>query len=219
VSVEGGRESKTTLDMRGTSVDFELSSEGKPMEVVVDPENRYLRISGRIAADPSGDLRPPRIDKALPRFLSTDEVDALLQAPDTKTPRGLRDRAMLEVLYATGLRVTELVKLRLTEIQREGGYLQFVGKGNKERIVPLGETARDWIDRYMRDARPVPDESRAPAADKVTVPRRRMGENGNVVRILLYTGIVSAILGMYRGRMSAGGTPETAIFADEKLAD
>jgi integrase/recombinase XerD len=115
---------------------------------------RYLRVSGRIAADPAGDLKPPRADKALPRFLSTDEVDALLQAPDTTTPRGLRDRAMLEVLYATGLRVTELVKLRLTEIQREGGYLQFVGKGSKERIVPLGETARDWIDRYMRDARP-----------------------------------------------------------------
>jgi integrase/recombinase XerD len=115
---------------------------------------RYLRVGGRIAADPSDDLKPPRADKSLPRFLSTEEVDALLRAPDVATPRGLRDRALLEVLYATGLRVSELVKLRLTEIQREGGYLQFSGKGNKERIVPVGETARDWVDRYLREARP-----------------------------------------------------------------
>jgi len=115
---------------------------------------RYLRVAGRITADPSDDLKPPRADKALPRFLSPDDVEALLRAPDVKTPRGLRDRALLEVLYATGLRVSELVKLRLTEIQREGGYLQFTGKGNKERIVPVGETARDWVDRYLREARP-----------------------------------------------------------------
>jgi len=115
---------------------------------------RYLRVGGRLATDPSDDLKPPRADKSLPRFLSAEEVDALLRAPDVATPRGLRDRALLEVLYATGLRVSELVKLRLTEIQREGGYLQFTGKGNKERIVPVGETARDWVDRYLRDARP-----------------------------------------------------------------
>jgi integrase/recombinase XerD len=116
---------------------------------------RYLRVGGRIAVDPSDDLKPPRADQALPRFLSPDEVEALLRTPDVKTARGLRDRALLEVLYATGLRVSELVKLRLTEIQREGGYLQFTGKGNKERIVPVGETARDWVDRYLREARPV----------------------------------------------------------------
>ena len=115
---------------------------------------RYLRVAGRITADPSDDLKQPRADSSLPRFLSPEEVDALLRAPDVSTPRGLRDRALLEVLYATGLRVSELVKLRLTEIQREGGYLQFTGKGNKERIVPVGETARDWVDRYLRDARP-----------------------------------------------------------------
>lgn len=116
---------------------------------------RYLRVGSRIAADPSDDLKPPRADAALPRFLSADEVDALLRAPDVSTPRGLRDRAMLEVLYATGLRVSELVKLRLTDMQRQGGYLQFSGKGSKERIVPIGETARDWVDRYLRDARPI----------------------------------------------------------------
>ena len=115
---------------------------------------RYLQISGRVAVNPASDLKPPRTDKALPRFLSPDEVEALLAAPDVQTPRGLRDRALLEVLYATGLRVSELVKLKVTEVRRDEGYLQFSGKGSKERIVPLGETASDWIDRYVRDARP-----------------------------------------------------------------
>ena len=114
---------------------------------------RYLSISGRIAQNPASDLTPPRDAKSLPRFLAPDEVEALLAAPDVSTPRGLRDRAMLEVLYATGLRVTELVKLKISEVRRDEGYLQFTGKGSKERIVPLGDTARDWIDRYLRDAR------------------------------------------------------------------
>ena len=114
---------------------------------------RFLCLSGRMGANPAVDLKPPRAPKALPRFLSADEVEALLAAPDVSTPRGLRDRALLEVLYATGLRVTELVKLKVTEVRREEGYLQILGKGGKERIVPLGETARDWIDRYVRDAR------------------------------------------------------------------
>jgi integrase/recombinase XerD len=115
---------------------------------------RYLSISGRIAANPASDLKPPRDTRALPHFLAPDQVEALLAAPDVSTPRGLRDRAMLEVLYATGLRVTELVKLKLTEVRKDEGYLQFTGKGSKERIVPLGDTARDWMDRYVRDARP-----------------------------------------------------------------
>ena len=115
---------------------------------------RYLSISGRIAANPASDLRPPRDTKSLPRFLAADEVEALLAAPEVSTPRGLRDRAMLEVLYATGLRVSELVKLKSTEVRRDEGYLQFRGKGSKERIVPLGDTAREWLDRYVRDARP-----------------------------------------------------------------
>jgi integrase/recombinase XerD len=82
-------------------------------------------------------------------------VDALLAAPDVQTTRGARDRAMLEVLYATGLRVSELVRLALREIKSDEGYLQFVGKGGKERIVPLGETADGWVRRYLAQARPV----------------------------------------------------------------
>jgi integrase/recombinase XerD len=115
---------------------------------------RYLAVSGRIAASPAADLTPPRRAQALPRYLTAEEVDALLAAPATDTPRGLRDRALLEVLYATGLRVSELVRLKIGEVRRDEGYLQFSGKGSKERIVPLGDTAREWIDRYVRDARP-----------------------------------------------------------------
>ena len=115
---------------------------------------RYLLVSGRIAPTPPTICRRREPTRRLPRFLAPDEVEALLAAPDVSTPRGLRDRALLEVLYATGLRVTELVKLKMTEVRRDEGYLQFTGKGNKERIVPLGETARDWIDRYVREARP-----------------------------------------------------------------
>lgn len=122
---------------------------------------RFLAISGRISANPAVDLKPPRAPKALPRFLSAPEVEALLAAPDVSTPRGLRDRALLEVLYATGLRVTELVKLKATEVRRDEGYVQVLGKGGKERIVPLGETARDWIDRYVRDARSRLSDDRA----------------------------------------------------------
>jgi len=116
---------------------------------------RYLAVSGRVAVNPAGDLHAPRNPTALPRFLSPEEVEALLGAPDASTPRGLRDRALLEVLYATGLRVSELVALKTTEVRYEEGYLQVRGKGGKERIVPLGDTALDWMTRYAREARPV----------------------------------------------------------------
>ena len=136
---------------------------------------RFLALSGRVSANPAVDLKPPRAPKALPRFLSAEDVDALLAAPDVSTPRGLRDRALLEVLYATGLRVTELVKLKVTEIRRDEGYLQILGKGGKERIVPLGETARDWIDRYVRDARSPLSEDRACAELFVSGWREKKG--------------------------------------------
>jgi len=91
---------------------------------------------------------------SLPRFLSLEEVDTLLRAPDVSTPRGLRDRALIEVLYATGLRVSELVGLRLVDLRLDDGYLRCTGKGGKERIVPLGEQAAGWVRRYVRDGRP-----------------------------------------------------------------
>jgi integrase/recombinase XerD len=114
---------------------------------------RFLRVGGG-ATNPAEDLRAPRAIAALPRFLSLEDVDRLLAAPDVGTPRGLRDRALIEVLYATGLRVSELVGLKLNDLRPDEGYLQCLGKGNKERIVPLGDSAAEWVRRYTRDARP-----------------------------------------------------------------
>jgi len=114
---------------------------------------RFLRLTGRVAANPTDDLPSPRQFSALPKFLSLDEVEALLSAPDVAKPRGLRDRALLEVLYATGLRVSELVALRLTDIHIEKGYLQCTGKGSKQRVVPLGEAAADWVNRFVAEGR------------------------------------------------------------------
>jgi integrase/recombinase XerD len=116
---------------------------------------KFLRVTGTLAINPAEDLRAPRAFAALPRFLSLEDVDRLLGAPDVSTPRGLRDRALIEVLYATGLRVSELVGLRLSDLRPDQGYLQCVGKGSKERIVPLGDTAAEWVRRYRADARPV----------------------------------------------------------------
>ena len=115
---------------------------------------RFLAIDGRLKASPADDLRPPRAWQSLPRHLSVEEVDRLLAQPDVKTPRGLRDRALIELLYATGLRVSELITLRPGDVNLESSYLTCTGKGEKQRIVPMGDEAADWVRRYLRDARP-----------------------------------------------------------------
>lgn len=115
---------------------------------------RYLILDGYLNNDPTETLEAPRTLQSLPKYLSQEEVERLLQLPDVTTPHGLRDRTMLEVLYASGLRVSELVRLRLENVNFEVGFVRIVGKGNKERIVPLGETARDWIRRYLTEAYP-----------------------------------------------------------------
>ena len=115
---------------------------------------RFLVIDGRVRTSPADDLRPPRAWKSLPRHLSVEEVDRLLAQPDVKTPRGLRDRALIELLYATGLRVSELTSLRPGDVNLEASYLTCTGKGEKQRIVPMGDEAADWVRRYLRDARP-----------------------------------------------------------------
>lgn len=97
--------------------------------------------------------KTPKIGRALPKDLSEQDVDALIQAPDLNTALGLRDRAMLEVLYACGLRVSELLNLRLDLINLKQGYLRIVGKGNKERLVPLGQIACEWVEKYLNEAR------------------------------------------------------------------
>ena len=115
---------------------------------------KFLLVEKRIASDPSEDLRAPRAWPALPKYLDLQEVDRLLQQPDVSNARGVRDKALIELLYATGLRVTELLNLKAGDIKLDAGYLTCVGKGDKERIVPLGESAADWVRRYIREARP-----------------------------------------------------------------
>lgn len=116
---------------------------------------RFLVVSGHRTVNPADDLQAPRAWKTLPKFLPVEDVDKLLAAPDTTVPRGLRDRALVEVLYATGLRVSELVNLKPQDVNLESGYLTTTGKGRKQRLVPLGDEAASWVVRYLAESRPV----------------------------------------------------------------
>ena len=115
---------------------------------------RFAQIQELIPADPSVNLESPKIRRSLPGYLRLEEVERLLTQPDAKTPFGLRDRAMLEVLYSTGLRVSELIGLRVSDLDTKVGCVRCIGKGNKERIVPIGKKALGMVERYLRDARP-----------------------------------------------------------------
>lgn len=116
---------------------------------------RFLLREGLIAEDPTLQVELPQLGRPLPKSLSEADVEALLAAPDIGEPIGLRDRAMLEVLYACGLRVTELISLTLEQVNLRQGVLRVFGKGSKERLVPLGEEAMVWVARYVRDSRPL----------------------------------------------------------------
>ena len=113
----------------------------------------FLAREGGIAQDPAEFLSTPRIGAALPRYLNSEEVERLMSAPPSDTPLGLRDRAMLELLYATGLRVSELCNLPLSGVERQMGVLRVTGKGNKQRIVPFGDSAGAALDRYLGGSR------------------------------------------------------------------
>ena len=115
---------------------------------------RHSLARGRIAADPAAHVEHPRLGKPLPGTLSEQQVETLLNAPDAETPIGLRDRAMLELLYATGLRISELVSLGLASINLRQGVVRVLGKGGKERLVPVGQEALVWVARFVRDGRP-----------------------------------------------------------------
>ncbi len=115
---------------------------------------RFLVRDGHLRVNPADDLHAPRAWPALPKFLSVDEVDHLIDQPDTSTPAGLRDRALIELLYATGMRVSELLSVRLEDLNLRGGYLTCLGKGSKERLVPMGEPAMAWIRQYVSAGRP-----------------------------------------------------------------
>ena len=115
---------------------------------------RFLVLDRRLEHSPADDLQAPRAWPALPTFLSLEEVDRLIAQPDVSTPRGLRDRAMIEMLYATGMRVSELVGIRASDLHLDEHYVSCIGKGNKERLIPIGEQATDWVRRYQQAGRP-----------------------------------------------------------------
>lgn len=123
--------------------------------------HRFLVREGHAGEDPTSHLESPRPWRRLPTVLSSEEVDRLLASGPPTTPQGLRDRAMLEVLYASGLRVSELVGLRLADLNLAAGILQVLGKGSKERLVPLGDAAADSLRAYLADGRPKLERRRA----------------------------------------------------------
>lgn len=114
----------------------------------------FLLRENRVSRDPSGDLDAPKLPRSLPKSLSEQDVDALLNAPSQTTDLGQRDKAMLETLYASGLRVSELVGLKVAQVSLDMGVVRILGKGAKERLVPLGQEAIAHITRYQQDARP-----------------------------------------------------------------
>ncbi len=115
---------------------------------------RFLAADGVIRKDPTEHLEAPRSMKPLPHVLSRDEVESLIESPDTSSPRGNRDRAMLETVYASGLRVSELISLTIQQVDLTLGFLTCMGKGRKERIVPIGAEAQSAVKEYLRDSRP-----------------------------------------------------------------
>jgi integrase/recombinase XerD len=123
---------------------------------------RFLVAERHLHADPTENIENPKLWTTLPKSLQPDEVETLLRAPELDTNEGVRDRAMLELLYATGLRVSELVRVRVDEVVMDAGFLRTIGKGSKERIVPFGDAARDAIVQYMEHARPHHDKFNSP---------------------------------------------------------
>ena len=130
---------------------------------------RYALRQGKIRTDPTLNIDAPKLPRPLPKSLTEQDVEALLAAPNVEEALGLRDRAMLETLYASGLRVSELVTLRLTQVSQDMGIVRVIGKGSKERLVPLGEEALAWIRRYLKEGRPALLRRRATDALFVTV--------------------------------------------------
>jgi integrase/recombinase XerD len=128
----------------------------------------FLAREGTIARDPTEFLTSPRQWSTIPKYLNREEVERLIAAPPESKPTGVRDRAMLEMLYATGLRVSELCRLELAGVERQMGVLRVIGKGNKQRMVPFGESAGETLDRYLRQARPQLLKGRASAHVFVT---------------------------------------------------
>ncbi len=134
---------------------------------------RYLQLEKIIKENPSSQIQTPKMKKSIPAVISLEDVEKILAAPDETTPEGIRDLAMLEVLYATGIRVSELIGLKLNEVNFEMGFVIVYGKGSKERIVPIGEQAQEKLKNYMEHSRPVLLKSKE--AKELFVTRRGSG--------------------------------------------
>ncbi len=139
---------------------------------------RYLQSEGLLARNVTEVMESPRVWKMLPGTLSVREVENLLATPNNLKPLGLRDRAMLELLYATGLRVSELTELKMEDVRFDAGYLRCTGKGNKTRVVPFGETARQYLERYLQDVRPALAEGGAERRVFLTIRGRGFSRKG-----------------------------------------
>jgi len=144
---------------------------------------RWAVREGVVAHDPTLRMKGAKVPPRFPKTLSEAQVEALLAAPDVETPLGLRDRAMLELLYATGLRVSELVSLTMLNLSLQEGLVRVIGKGSKERIVPLGEEARRWIERYLKKGRPALLAGRV--ADATFVTQRAAGMTRQMFWVLI----------------------------------
>jgi integrase/recombinase XerD len=115
---------------------------------------RYLLQNGKTESDPTAQLEAPKRFRKLPRMLNRNQIETLLNQPDTNTESGIRDRAILELLYAAGMRISELLNLKLHQLQLQLGFVVCTGKGSKERIAPVNETSKDWLTRYIKEVRP-----------------------------------------------------------------
>jgi integrase/recombinase XerD len=133
---------------------------------------RFAQVQELISADPSINLESPKIRRTLPGYLRLEEVERLLEQPDEKTALGLRDRAILEVLYSTGLRVSELISLRVSDLDAKVGCVRCIGKGDKERIVPTGRKALAMVEKYLREARGQLSSRGKPSSPALFVNRR-----------------------------------------------
>jgi len=142
--------------------------------------------SGAIDQDPTGLLDAPKLGRSLPKALSESEVEALIKGPETDTPLGLRDRAMVELMYAAGLRVSELVGLPSSAVNLRQGVLRVMGKGSKERLVPMGEEAQHWLERYLAEARPA-------LVGKRDVMSLFVGRNGEAMTRQQFWSLVKAL--------------------------
>ncbi|MBX3679855.1 MAG: site-specific tyrosine recombinase XerD [Rhodocyclaceae bacterium] len=164
------------VDLQAYLAEFSLRSKPASQRRLLSAWRRFYRHLlqlNEITDDPTLTIDPPIANERFPKTLSESQVEDLLAAPELDNPQGLRDRTMFEILYATGLRVSELISLKIFEISSTEGVVRIMGKGAKERLVPLGETALDWLARYLREARPQLLGGRR--CDEVFVTRRGAG--------------------------------------------